>query len=77
VPRVRFPPLGFDADRGQILKPALCLHEAVNLWRQPARIEVMRDKDQRCSSFIISFSLVSRASRFTTSNSLKICSTIL
>src|ERR1700730_18591184 len=38
---------GFDADRGQILKPALRLHEAVNLWRQPARVEVERDEDHR------------------------------
>src|SRR6516225_10533213 len=34
-------------DRRQILKPALRLHEPVHTRRHGARIEVVRDKDQR------------------------------
>src|SRR5712672_530840 len=38
---------GSDADRRQILEPALRLHEAVNIRRHGARIDVVRNKDQR------------------------------
>src|SRR5260370_32433798 len=36
-----------DRNRRQILKPALRLHKTMHLRRQPPRVEVVRDKDQR------------------------------
>src|SRR5712672_1103413 len=38
-------PLRCDADPGQILEPALCLHEPLHLGRHRPRIEVVHDKD--------------------------------
>src|SRR5258708_4089543 len=38
-------PLGSDADRRQILEPALGLHEALDLGRHRPRVEVVDDKD--------------------------------
>src|SRR5574341_770098 len=38
----------FDPDPRQILKPALCLHEALQLARQSARIHVVHHPDPDC-----------------------------
>src|SRR5438477_12636857 len=38
-------PLWCDAHAGQILKPALGLHEALYLWRHRSGVEVVDDED--------------------------------
>ena len=40
-------PLRRDRDRRQVLEPALRLHEPLHLRRHRARVQIVRDKDQR------------------------------